>query len=291
VKRLGLLAIVLGLLTLGPGPARGADAPAVVDVSWWTRLPSQSAPAGGFEIGTAPDGPTSVAAVHLDVTAAGSSGTRLQLTESGTSVGGQAAAIRVCVTVASWQAAQGGALADAPASTCGAAGADLIRDADGVWTVGLDSLLGGETGVVGLVIVPGAAQAPAFNLQLAPPSFTGASKAAGGSDAPVTAVEPSPVDTGASDTVVGAVTGSDYQPVVVPDQAPTQAPSAPSAVYGPVVAGDRAAVPLRITPSSHSHGHPYGKLALYALISLAVGTLAGGGRQIRSRREAAAQTA
>jgi hypothetical protein len=167
----------------------------------------------------------------------------------------------------------------------------MARDANGVWTVSLDTLLGGETGVVGLAVVPGTSQSPAFNLQVGPPTFTATSKAGGGADAPVTAAESSPVDLGASGSIPGAVTGSDYQPVVVPDQGPTPVTTAPSAIYGPVVAGDRAAVPLRITPSSHSRGHPYGKLFLYLLVSIAAGSVAGGGRWIRSRAEAGAEAA
>lgn len=282
MRRVGLLATVAILAALsGPGGARAATSPSVLDVSWWTRVPGETAPSGGLAVGTAPDGPTSVAALHLDLTSGGVSGARLQLTEASGSLGGQAAAVRVCVTAASWQSAQGGALANAATTTCGATGVDMTSDGNGGWSAGLDGILGAEHDIVGLAIVPGPAQSPAFDLRFGPPVFTATAKggAGSGSDAPVTAVDTVPTDSGYPGLGGGPVTGSDYQPVVVPDQGPTSATTAPPAVFGPSVSGDRAAVPLRVVPSSHSRGHPYGKAFLYIIISLMVGSAAGLGRR------------
>src|SRR5581483_8589707 len=70
------------------------------------------------------------------------------------------AAVKVCATVASWKAAKGGPLADAPAADCNARAVPLGRDDAGVWRADLSSFAAGRTGLTSVVLIPDPSAAP-----------------------------------------------------------------------------------------------------------------------------------
>src|SRR3954454_6586929 len=179
LSRVAPLALALVVWVVVPTSA-GADVP-VTDVSWWTRSPAPpSVPAGGFSVGSAPDGSLSVAAIHVNVSH-GASKANIQLTEASTGEGSQAGAIDVCRAKAEWVPANGGNMNQAPPADCASA-VHLTRDAaSGVWTGDLMPLLGSASGTVGLVIQPGpapasapGASASAYQASFAPPHIDGA---------------------------------------------------------------------------------------------------------------------
>lgn len=149
--RLGTLTAFAASFVLAflPSPA-GADA-AVVAVGWWTRSPAASAPEGGMTVGGAPDGPTSVAAVRLDLGAGVSSVTVTALEAGGLP---DAATVRVCAASDAWSAADGGALEDAPEINCTVAVA-FGRGDDGQWSADVTALVADRAGTVSLGFVAG----------------------------------------------------------------------------------------------------------------------------------------
>jgi hypothetical protein len=125
----------------------------LVEIGWWTRSPVQSAPDGGFAVGTAPDGPTSVAAVRLDLGETGVTAASLSAREAGGTL--QAlAGLRVCFAATPWTAADGGPLADAPAADCSNQAVRLTRADNGAWTADVTPFTNGRTGLIALAVVP-----------------------------------------------------------------------------------------------------------------------------------------
>src|SRR5205823_4401247 len=125
-------------------------------VGWWTQSPAPGTPpAGGIEVGAAPSGAVSVAAMRFDLQGGATSAT-VQLAEANPNSGGApVAALQACLTSSSWQAASGGAYDQAPQAQCGNA-VQLTRDSSGVWRGDLMPLLNGKTDSVSVMIVPGA---------------------------------------------------------------------------------------------------------------------------------------
>ncbi|MBV9665981.1 MAG: hypothetical protein JOZ37_18600, partial [Actinobacteria bacterium] len=62
------VALVAAMLLL-PAAARAQTAAEVTDTGWWTQNPAPNAPPGGFEVAEGPQGPLSVAAMHIRVDA------------------------------------------------------------------------------------------------------------------------------------------------------------------------------------------------------------------------------
>jgi hypothetical protein len=148
------VAICLAVALSGTSPTGSAAAePAVVEVGWWTRLPTQSAPDGGFAVGVAPDGPTSVAAIRLELGDTGVSSASVDVTEAGGTL--QAlAGLRVCAATSPWTAAAGGPLTDAPAADCSNQAVRLTPGAGGAWQADISPFTAGRTGIISLVVMP-----------------------------------------------------------------------------------------------------------------------------------------
>lgn len=148
-SRSALVVAAAALVWVGVG-AGTATAAEVVEVGWWSRNPLSSAPEGGFAVGAAPDGPSAVAAVRIDL--AGGVDT-LVLDVVPTTDAGSLGSLQVCIGPDNWTAAARGALDDAPATTCEA---DPVPfgPAGERWRADASSLVQGSSGEVTLVVVP-----------------------------------------------------------------------------------------------------------------------------------------
>lgn len=143
----GAALVLIGALLL-PGVAASAQGE-VTEVGWWTRLPTASAPEGGINVGSAPDGPNSIGAVRVDLGAGLSS-----LTVTAVEAGGvpESATVRLCPAADAWTAAEGGALGDAPERDCSTS-VLFERGDDGTWTADATPLVVGRTGSATIAFV------------------------------------------------------------------------------------------------------------------------------------------
>ena len=180
IHRRTLVAGIIGVvLVVGFPSAARAEVP-VSQVGWWTRSPTPPAvPDGGISVGAAPDGALTVGAVLVDA-GDGASGASLRLVPASGSAGAEVAGIQVCPTSAAWSPAEGESLEDAPKDECAATSVPMTRGEDGTWTADVQKLLDGETGDVGLIVLP-AADAVAFQLSFAPPMVDGSVSEGGAS--------------------------------------------------------------------------------------------------------------
>lgn len=276
-SQLGRLALVLlgsvvACLSTSAAGAGTTAGPAAVEVGWWTRLPTESAPAGGFAVGSAPDGPTSVAAVRLDLESGVRSAT-LDVSEAGGTLQGLAA-LRVCVTTTPWRAAAGGPMTDAPTADCGGHAVSLVSRGSGAWQADVSTLTTGRTGVVSLMVLPDPDQGVpgVYDVQFRAPRLTAA--VAPGS-APV--AEPAPLDLEPAP--------AEFAP---PPPAAFFAPLAPSDTAPPVIGGPTpspppAAAPLDVAvapaPARRDRGPSRWRWQLWlqlVALAAAVGAAAGG---------------
>lgn len=171
---LGALGAAAVLVLAVPHPvSAGVDT-----VGWFTRNPAASAPDGGIQVANAPDGVVSYGAIS--VTEEGDTITRATLTlkEEGQALNASGAALRACPAAGTFTAGQGD-LADGPKADCAVGSVELTRDAEGVWTADVTSVLTGEEAA--LAIVP-AEEAGVFQVSFAAPDIAvEADAAAGGS--------------------------------------------------------------------------------------------------------------
>lgn len=190
--------VVVAMTALGGSTPAGAAVP-VTAVGWWTRSPSPpTVPAGGIAVGEAPDGDLSVAALRLS-TGGGATGVKLTLAES-SGEGKEAATLQVCTTTDAWNADSGTAITLAPRPNCPETPVLLARDSSGSWTADVTSLVGGQTGDISIMIVPGpapaavpgVAQAGAFQIAFKPPVVDGTVTPAAGESTSSPASEPAP---------------------------------------------------------------------------------------------------
>ena len=305
----GAVALAGVLLLVGAGTA--AAAASIVDVGWWTRSPGQRAPKGGFAVAQAPDGPTTVAALRLDLGSAGVQSAELEAVETG-GLNADGAVVEACVVSSAWKEEAAGDLDDAPADTCENQSVAFERDGDAeTWTVDLAPLLRGRTGSASVAIVPaepeGDLPAVGFEVRLArpmlharpaaatpaapapsppPQSEPVPSTATVGDGAPSgdETVAPSSVDGSGADTGGSSATFDD--PTVTSTTPTTSARPRPTT---PTTAGtvDEAAAGA-YTPLSDElggeGGRDWGKAALFVLISAIAGVAAGGGRRLARTR-------
>lgn len=161
----GLTALLVVVAAGTPQPA-AADAPA--QHGYWSDLPAGSTPDGGLEV--AANGfdrvPASIAAIR----AAGQVQT-ITLVEASSVVapGVDPVTILACPITAPWEAAERGALADAPAYDCSTTFDTLERvEADGVvqWVAEVDRFV--RDGVVDVMFVTGPGRGP-FTVSFQPP--------------------------------------------------------------------------------------------------------------------------
>jgi len=228
-SRAAVVAAVVALLWASTG-AGGASAASVAEVGWWTRNPLSSAPEGGFAVGAAPDGPSAVAALRVDV---GGGVETLVLDVAPTSDATSLGSLEVCVAPDTWSATAAGALDEAPATACDGEAVPFGRAGE-AWRADVSSLVGGATGAVSLAVVPvaGSGTVP-FEVVFEAPTVvaTGAAPApspGSGSGAPV--ASPSPT----------------------PGPAPSAAPSRPTASPAPIAVGGgaRGAAPAVTVPAA-----------------------------------------
>jgi hypothetical protein len=283
--RRGVAVAALASIALGvalPSVA-SADVP-VSQVGWWTRSPQpQSVPEGGIAVGAAPDGALTVAAVLVDA-GDGASGSQLRLVETdGT---GPIATVQVCPTVATWSAAAGGPMEDAPEGQCDA-GVAMTRGEDGTWVADVQPLLDGKTGDVGLLVAP-AADSVAFQLSFAPPTVTGSvSEASSGSGsttattrAPASSARPSTSPAGSSfvapATPTPTVASTPTTLAALPDTSTDgSSANAESVAFTPVVGGT-------VPAGESSRDVGAGTVVLWYVLALVVGAGVAGLHWMRS---------
>lgn len=213
-----VLALAVGAVVVGVVTAPTADAAGeVLDLGWWTRLPTTTAPEGGFAVGRAPDGATSVAAVRVDL-GPGVTSLELAAPESGGSV--DTAVIRACLASEAWEPAHGGAFADRPDIDCGISAA-FQRDAAGTWRADVSALVVGRSGPlsIGIVADPPSGDDPVsaapVEVQFGAPTTTATAPPP---SATVTTA-PRPVTTSPS-TSGGSGFGSGSSPLTIPPSTP-----------------------------------------------------------------------
>jgi hypothetical protein len=229
-------------------------------------------------VGNAPDGATSLAAVAVDVGDTGSAVVVLRGQEAGGSLQA-AAAVRVCTTSDQWTSTTGGSLDSAPHPDCQGA-VDAARDSSDLWTADVTKLVARRTGIVSLMLVPGAS--PLFEVQLARPDVTGTAAAAPPSEAP----PPIP----ATETPSAAASPTDAAPpLFAPTRTPLALASPPpaAATASPVGPTAPTAAPPASTPpgaptdlaarrgAGAGHGSRLGRLLLFIVVSSSTGTVAG----------------
>lgn len=190
-----VLAVALAaiVLALAGGSVRAQTAP-VTAIGWWTdRVLAEEQADSGFEVARALDG-TSVAAVALDPGGESVASASITLTENG-GLRTEDAAIVVCATDP-FLAANGGDLADAPATEC-AGGVELTRGDDGTWTGDISAAVSGSAPVIAIVPAPPADDAPpldpGFSVTFDAPVValtTAPATSAGGGVPPTTAFTP-----------------------------------------------------------------------------------------------------
>lgn len=296
----GLLTLALALLA-APLTVGAQESPSA-SAGWWSRSPAQRAPAEGFAVASAPDGPVTVAAVVAAVSGSVTSGT-LRAVEVG-GLGQQEAAVVVCLAASpvTLPAEGGGDLADAPEADCERGSAPFERDAESMqWSADLASLAGELDRQVALVVVPAPSDSPVqptFDVRLAAPEVdlvTVASDPApdrsSPSPSPVPDAEPSPGRTPVtfdSGFDSGSPTPSP-QPRFDPVD-PVEAPAPPVAADEPEPADDpieeETAMPVRPTAGiSGGHGPQFGKAVAYVLVSALAGAVVTGAGRVAKRRQ------
>lgn len=197
--------IAAGLVMATAWPVRAAGD--VIAVGWWTRLPTASAPEGGINVGSAPDGPNSVAAIQIDL-GDGLSSLQISAVEAGGAP--QAAVIRACPAAEGWAPEPGGALEDAPDIDC-TNSVRFTRADDGLWSADVGALAAGRTGTMSIGLL---AHGPSGD---GPLSVT-----------PSEVQFEAPTATGTPATTTTPTTTGSFTP-------PPTAPSSPSAPSGPAI--------------------------------------------------------
>jgi len=286
-KLLALLSLVLVALALAPTPAAGA-APSVTGAGWWTRSPIASAPEGGITVGNAPDGPLSVAAVSIDLGEDGVTSGTLSLEQTG----GQppAAGQLVACVIGSFTAEQGGAIADAPATTCDSTQAPVAANGT-TWTVNVADLVGEQQGTVGIALVPVTGSASVWDLQFDKPTFTGtAARPTTASTTPSS--RPTTATTTAPSTAARPTATFDVQrpPAVAAPARPTTTTLATDASATPttLALGTANAVPnataTGASGGSERSGRPIGQAVTLVVIAAVVGIGAGIAHKVATAR-------
>lgn len=301
LARTAALAVALAAtsLVLLPGPATASAA--VTDVSWWTRNPLAGPPDGGFGVGAAPDGPTTVAAVTVDL-AGGVETLVLTAAPAGEVTG--LAAIEVCVAPGPATPSSGDALGGAPARACQGDAVPFGRAGDG-WRADVSSLVAGATGTATLAIVPAAGSgAVPYEVAFGAPTVQ-ATGAAGRSGDDGGTATPSPTPMTAPTARPGGGTAVPAPPAIRLDPVATPALDRPAASAAPATtapASDPATAPAG-EPGGADDGAGsafelatgdlidaeasaprWGEAFVLVLIGLAVGTVVYGGSRLAEAR-------
>jgi len=276
----GALLVGLGLASWAVPTARAQTAVPAVETGWWSRQPlAQPVADDGFEVGWTLEREQSMAAVRLDLSAAGGGPVYLALDEAG-GAGQDTGGIVVCATADAWEPANPGPYADRPEADCSKGpSVELGRDAGATeWLGDITSLAGGSTGTLSLVVRPigkplteGVAATAPFSVQLA----TAELRVDDTSTGPAVAEPPTPpLDTGAGfdpglslPDVGTGLDGTGLPPVEVPAAPTTTAAPAPEEPVGlGAVAGAGTS-------------RPWGRLVVLTPVSTGLGALAAAGRR------------
>lgn len=218
-----LVAVVAALVWSVTGLGTAGASGELADIGWWSRNPLSSAPDGGFAVGAAPDGPTAVAALRIDL---GDGVETLVLDVSPTTDLSALASLEVCVGDDGWTAESKGAFDDAPTTSCAGAAVPFARAGEG-WRADVSSLVQGSSGSVSIAVVPTAGSgAVPFEV-----SFADARALATGARA----ASPPPPSSG----------GSSPSPSPTPSPSPSQSGSPPPP---PVATGGALPTPSVTTP-------------------------------------------
>ena len=280
--------------------AQEAPTASITAVGWWSRSPAQQAPAGGFAVANAPDGPVTVAAVMVDTGEAGLLSATLEAVETG-GVGGEAAAVQVCPAADGWTAEPGAALDDAPEADCEAASVPFQRDAEAeAWTADLLPLLSGKSGVVSLAVVPGEAPegalpALAFDVRFTKPSLDAlasappaeeqeAEKEASLATDPVEFASPPPPESAAQPSAPVSSDAVDLPALATPE--PPVPPAGEPDVVEETPVDEQAGVFQPAGTGADGEGRRWGQALTFALVSAAAGCVAGFGRRFLRTRAA-----
>lgn len=292
-RRASLAAAVIALALFIAGPVFAV--PRVTEVGWWSRQPGATAPQGGFAVATTPDGPTSVAAVRLEL----EFGIEVPiLTAKESTLRGSVSTLRVCPTGDAWTPASPGTFDKAPKAACDVASADLVRQADGNWRADVGPLLRGRTGTVAVMIVPTAAASSGipispsiFEVQFSAPKLEGSAKPApttttvsattttSAAPPPVTTATPRPT-TGPAPATTAAARPATPQTVTTTRPPTTIAPTTTSrAVAAPTATQPVAVAPRTAVPSPADEGGPgIARALIFTAVALIAGVAAGLGR-------------
>jgi len=217
--------------------AGSAEAASVTEVGWWSRNPLSSSPEGGFAVGAAPDGPTAVAALRIDV---GGGVETLVVDVVPTTDPGALGSLEVCTAPDDWEAATPGALDAAPAVACEGDAVPFGR-AGGGWRADVSSLVRGSSGTVSLAVVPvaGSGTVP-FEVAFEAPTAAATGEAAA----------PAPSTGGGS---LGG--GSMAPPSATPSPAPVSRPSFTPAAPAPIsLGGGATGAPTTTAPPAVGEG-------------------------------------
>jgi len=306
-KLIGAVLAVAGGLLLLPSGAGAQAAPSVTATGWWSRSPIASAPAGGLAVGRAPDGPTSVAAIRLQL---GSGVTKavIELDEVG-ATGSEIGAVVACGASNDWEAVERGALGDAPRTDCSASPTeDVTRDASTLtWSVDVTELVAGKTGEVSIALIPmylpqtsSAGGVSAFDVQWAgPPSLTATAAAtpsvttttglpaasSTGSASPAASGGPTVARPAASTATLNVTPAPVARPVMQVETTTTTAaggaPATPPTTASSFTSTGAAA---QVSGGGDSSGRPYAQAVFFLVVSAIAGVLAGAGRWFATRR-------
>lgn len=294
----GAAALAVASLALLPGAATASAA--VTEVSWWTRSPLAGPPEGGFGVGAAPDGPTTVSAITVDL-AGGVETLVLTAAPAGEVTG--LAAIEVCLAPGQPASSSGDALEGAPAKACDGEAVPFGRAGD-AWRADVSSLVAGATGTTTLAVVPAAGSgAVPYEVAFAAPTVqaTGVPDDTGGREGGGTATPP-PTPTTArpgGGTAAPAPPAIRLDPVTTPTLDRPGAPTAPAtsapasdpatAPAGPPGgADDGAGSAFELATGglidAEASAPRWGEAFLLVLIGVAVGAVVYGGSRFAEAR-------
>lgn len=178
-------AVAAAVLGMSAGAWSQEAAATITDVGWWTSNPTAAAPEGGIAVSSGPSGAITVAAVRVLIVADDIEQATLRLTEDG-GVQQTGAQLQVCPTPNAWSAGPKQAMEKAPKPECDRLKAAMARNADGVWSADVTSLLSaaGDEDDASLMVVPaGSGAVPVgFEVRFKPPVLdaTGSSSGGGG---------------------------------------------------------------------------------------------------------------
>lgn len=270
----------------------------VVEVGWWTRSPFAGAPEGGVAVGGAFDGPTTVAAIRLDLGRGITSGT-LRLTEAG-GFAQEVAVIDVCRGNDTWSAEAGGDLQDAPGDQCGADPPDLEKAEDGgEWSIDVKPIVGDANGRVTIMLLPSPDANVAgtvglgFEVQFESPEFD-AKEVAPATTTTAATTTSTTAPPSANTTTTTAAVASTPAPRPTP-RTPTAAPrstiprsvtttTASSTTTTTSPDGDFTASAAPVAPGGPDEDRPWSQFGLFVLIATLTGTAAGGTRWLLTEK-------